>query len=139
MDTRLDNCPEHVAAVYLGFPDKIVGDLLLLRSLILTTHSDTPRAGNIVEDLRWGQPSYLTIKPVTGSTVRIGAGKCGRPAMFFHCQSRLIETFRSQYGPVFEFEGNRALIVTSTIDKVQMALADCIAQALTYKLKAPSA
>jgi len=108
LDIRLAHCPENVAAVFLNFPDTVMDDLLDLRALILATHANTARVGELVEDLRWGQPAYLTEKPVTGSTLRLGCGKSGHVAVFFHCQSRLIETFRSQYEPVFEFEGNRA-------------------------------
>jgi hypothetical protein len=49
--------------------------------------------------LKWGQPAYLTGKPKTGSTIRIDAfgGRDERYAMFFHCQSRLAESFRVLY------------------------------------------
>lgn len=135
MDKRLENCPEHVAIAFLNLPDTIIDELLELRTLIVATHSKITNVGELIEDLRWGQPSYLTAKPVTGSTIRLGVGKCGRPAVFCHCQSHLIDTFRSQYEPVFEFEGNRALILTSTVKASKAELAHCIEQALTYKLK----
>lgn len=135
MDKRLEHCPEHVATAFLNLPDSIIDEVLELRALIIATHSKTTNAGELIEDLRWGQPSYLTAKPVTGSTIRLGVEKCGRPAVFCHCQSRLIETFRSQYEPVFEFKGNRALILTSTVKSAKVELAHCIEQALKYKLK----
>lgn len=135
MNKSMATCPEHVAVAYMKYSDAVINDLLELRSLIMSTHATTEGVGELVEDLRWGQPSYLTAKPVTGSTIRLGTGKCGRCALFFHCQSRLIETFRRQYAPVFGFEGNRALIVKSTVQSAHTELSDCIRQALTYKLK----
>lgn len=114
------------------FPAEIGKALGQLRSLILFTHKKTENVGELSEVLRWGQLSYLT---PTGSMIRLGMSKSGKPAMFFHCGTSLIETYRAQYSHEFEFEGNRALVLTSSVSSTKAALAHCIEQALTYKLK----
>jgi len=114
------------------FPSDVAKVLEQVRSLILSTHKKSERVGELSEALRWGQLSYLTD---TGSMIRLGMSKSGQPAMFFHCGTSLVETYRAQYAHEFEFEGNRALVLTSSVASTKKALAHCIEQALTYKLK----
>lgn len=116
------------------FPNEVGKALTQLRSLILSTHKKTENVGELSEVLRWGQLSYLTVKPQTGSMIRLGMSKSGKPAMFFHCGTSLIETYRAQYSHEFDFEGNRAVVLTSSVSSTKAALAHCIEQALTYKL-----
>ena len=80
--------------------------------LIFAAAADLPGTGGLVETLKWGQPAYLTVKPKTGSTIRIDAfgGRDEHYAMFVHCQSRLVESFRVLYPQTFTFEGKRALL-----------------------------
>ena len=113
------------------FPREIGKALRQLRSIILSTHKNTANVGELSEVLRWGQLSYLT---PTGSMIRLGMSKTGKPAMFFHCGTSLIETYRAQYSHEFEFEGNRAVVLSSSVSSTKAALAHCIEQALTYKL-----
>lgn len=114
------------------FPNDVSKALNQLRALIFTTHKKTESVGELSEVLRWGQLSYLT---TTGSMIRLGMSKSGKPAMFFHCGTSLIETFRAQYSHEFEFEGNRAVVLTSSVNSTKAALAHCVQQALTYKLE----
>ena len=116
------------------FPSEVGKALMQLRSLILSTHKKMANVGELSEVLRWGQLSYLTVKPQTGSMIRLGMSKSGKPAMFFHCGTSLIETYRAQYSHEFEFEGNRAVVLTSSVSSTKAALAHCVEQALTYKL-----
>jgi hypothetical protein len=56
------------------------------------------------------QRSYLTTDSGSGSMVRIDSkGSGGQYAMYFHCQTDLVATFRLMYPYVFKFEGNRAI------------------------------
>ena len=109
--------------------------LLELRSLIFETAHEIAEVGQLVETLKWGQPSYLPARPRVGSTVRLGSGKApDRVALFFHCQSRLVEQFRDIYPDQFFYDGNRAIIL-SVADPVPVdALKHCISLCLTYHL-----
>ena len=136
-DQRFKNsstCPDAVHAALSRYPAKVSQQLLQLRKLVIQTHSKTASVGELVEGLRWGQPSYMTRKPETGTAIRLGMSKCGRPAMFFHCQTTLIATIRSHYLPVFDFEGNRALVLSSSLGSTKAELTHCIQLALTYKV-----
>jgi hypothetical protein len=123
-----------VAAVFRSYPKGVAAKLLALRRLILDVASATEGVGEVREALRWGQPSYLTARPRSGSTIRIDRIKSspGRYAMYFHCQTTLVETFRRHYPSTFRYEGNRAIVFDES-DRVPVgALRRCIALALTY-------
>jgi hypothetical protein len=62
---------DEVEAVFAQYPDQVRERLLALRDLIFDTASHTKGVGEIEETLKWGQPSYLTIKPKSGTTIRI--------------------------------------------------------------------
>ena len=116
-------------------PTRCANSLKELRALILEVQAADPEIGELSEVLRWGQLSYLTEQTGSGSMIRLGQSKSGKPAMFFHCGTTLIETFRAQYTHLFEFEGNRALLVSEPINDISVELKHCIHQALTYKLR----
>ena len=127
-----------VEAVFAAFPDGVRAPLSALRHLILETAVSLPRIGEIVETLKWGEPGFLPKKPRIGTTVRINAlkGSLDDYAVYFHCQTTLVESFRQLYPEQFAFEGNRALIFTVRDPLPTEALRHCIALALTYHLDA---
>ncbi len=123
-----------VQAVFDAYPADIRDRLLHLRSLILETAEATDSVGELQETLKWGQPSYLTLKPKSGSTIRIDQvkGEPGRYALYCHCQTSLIEDFRRLYPDDFRFEGKRAMLFDAADKLDEEALRHCIALALTY-------
>ncbi len=125
-----------VAAVFAAFPAATRKRLMHLRRLIFATAAATPGVGRIEETLKWGQPSYLTPETKSGATIRIGgvAGTTG-VAVFVHCQTNLIATFRALYPDELAFEGNRAIVVAADGAMPVEPLRHCIAQALTYHLR----
>ena len=123
-----------VARVFSAYPAPVRRKLLKLRALIFSTAKRTPGVGALKETLKWGQPSYVTNQTKSGSTIRLDAirSKPGAYALYFHCQTTLVETFKEKFGPLFRYEGNRALNF-STSDKIpETELRECIALALTY-------
>ncbi len=123
-----------VAEAFESYPPTIRRQLLALRELIFRTAASTPGVGELQETLKWGEPAYLTTRSKSGSTVRIGWKKA-RPteyAMYFNCQTTLVDTFRSLFPNDFRFEGNRAIVFQASQPVPADALAFCIAAALTY-------
>src|SRR5271154_4876063 len=88
-----------VAAIFDAYPAPIRTKLLALRRLILDTARATKGVGSLEETLKWGQVSYLTSESGSGSTIRIDHVKAtvGRYALYFHCQTDLVATFRELY------------------------------------------
>src|SRR5438445_2223082 len=83
-----------VEAVFRAYPDGVRKRLLALRRLIFDTAVATIGVGRIEETLKWGQPSYLTVNPRSGSTIRIDQVPPGGYALYVHCQTNLVATFR---------------------------------------------
>ncbi len=114
-------------------PQKKAG--LAVRELIFQTAIKLPQIGKLEEALKWGQPSYLTPKTKSGSTVRIGLVKnSDLLGLFFHCQTNLVETFRGFYSDELVFEGNRAIHIDPADELMVAPLEHCIGMALTYHL-----
>lgn len=83
-----------------------------------------------------GQPSYLTTETKSGSAIRMDAlqAEPGGYALYFHCQTDLVEKFRQKFGRKFCYAGNRALIFSESAQLPKAKLSECIAMALTYHL-----
>jgi hypothetical protein len=125
-----------VDAVFDAYPAPLRPKLLALRRLIFKTAKATSGVGALQETLKWGQPSYLTPQTKSGSTIRIDRVKsaANQYAIYFHCQTDLVETFRALYPTELTYGGNRC-IVFDVADKLpEAALRHCVALALTYHL-----
>jgi hypothetical protein len=125
-----------VAAVFSAYPKPLQTKLLALRRLILDTARMTKGVGAIEETLKWGQPSYLTTSTKSGSTVRIDRIKspADRYAVFFHCQTDLVATFRELY-PELNYGGNRSILLSADDKLPEAELRHCVGLALTYHLR----
>jgi uncharacterized protein DUF1801 len=123
-----------VDAVFRAYPPPLRKKLAEVRRLILDTARKTEGVGAIEETLKWGQPSFLTSQTGSGSTIRIDALKSDpeRYALYFHCQTNLLSTFRNIYPETFTYEGNRAIVLHAGEALPEKPLRHCIALALTY-------
>ena len=122
--------------IFDSYPKPVRTKLLALRKLILDTAKTTKGVGAIEEALKWGQPSYLTSESKSGTTVRIDQVKSvpGQYAVYFHCQTNLVETFRELY-PDLKYGGNRAILLDAADKLPEAELRHCVALALTYHLR----
>lgn len=121
--------------MFAAYPGPVKARLLAIRRLIFDTAKTTKGVGPLEEALRWGQPSYLTTESKSGSTVRIDQVKAeaGQVAVYFHCQTNLVETFRELY-PKLRYGGNRCILLDPGDRLPEAALRHCVALALTYHL-----
>jgi hypothetical protein len=124
-----------VDAVFNAYPKPLKAKLLALRRLIFDTAKTTRGVGALQETLKWGQPSYLTPETKSGSTIRIDQNKSAADqyAVYFHCQTDLVETFRELY-PELSYGGNRSIVLNAQDKLPEPALRHCVALALTYHL-----
>ncbi len=125
-----------VAAVFDSSPKNLHRCLMNLRQLIFDTASSIQHVGEIEETLKWGQPSYLTSKSKSGSMIRIDKLKnqTGKYALYFLCQTSLVDSFREMFGDKFVFEGTRAIHFDTNERFPANEVRKCISMALTYKL-----
>ena len=124
-----------VANAFANFPQPARDALLDLRELIFSTAEDLPDVGPLAEELRWGQPAYLTVASKSGTTLRLGMTRSGDFALFAHCQTTIISRFRDHFEDEFRFDANRAVLFRNTQDVKPMMLRGLISHALTYHLR----
>lgn len=105
--------------------------LLKLRQIIFDTAAEIGKLETFEETLKWGEPSYLC---KAGSTIRMD-WKEATPDhyyLYFHCQTKLIETFRTLYHEEFCFDANRAIVFHKADELALEPLKHCIELALDY-------
>ncbi|RUO31661.1 hypothetical protein CWE12_01295 [Aliidiomarina sedimenti] len=115
---------------FATYPAEAQTQLDAVRLLIFAVAEEND-LGAVEETLKWGEASYLV---KGGTAIRID-WKPADPAaikIYFHCQTRLIETFREIYRDEFEYEGKRAIIVPLDAAIHEGPLAHCLQMALKY-------
>lgn len=124
-----------VARVFEAYPARMRRRLLRLRRLIFDTAAGLG-IGRLDETLRWGEPAYVTTTG-SGSTIRINRRRQNpkQYAMYFHCRTSLVDTFRAAFPDTFTFEGNRAIVFDEGERVPVRELVVCISTALTYHRK----
>ncbi|MCB0776909.1 MAG: DUF1801 domain-containing protein [Chitinophagaceae bacterium] len=129
-DLRIKTDPK-AKKVFDGYPVSIRKRMDKLRMLIIDTARESEDVEDLIETLKWGEPSYLTR---TGSTIRIDWKEKSpdQYAMYFQCTSRLVPTFKIVFGKTFQYEGTRAIIFNLKERLPEAELKQCIKAGLLY-------
>lgn len=132
--------PAEVAVAFEAFPAPVRRRLLEIRGLIFRSAETLDGVGPLTEALRWGEPAYLTEATGAGSTIRLGrtGGRELDCAVFFNCQTTLVEEFRDQFADVFRYQKNRAILLDASAPLPEPPLSLCLGMALTYHLRRPA-
>lgn len=133
--TKTKLSPE-VKKVFDAYPKARRRGMIELRELVFDIAHSISVVGELEETLKWGEPAYLTTASKSGTTIRID-WKPKNPdvyAVYFSCQTNLIERFRDEYPSEFQFEGNRAIMFAVDKPLPVGPLSKCLAAALTYHL-----
>jgi len=127
-----------VASKFETYPPKIRRKLMALRRMIFDIAAVTEGVGELQETLKWGEPAYVTAETGSGSTIRIDwkKAKPKQYAMYFNCQTSLVETFRTAFPTELNYEGNRAIVFDEDEAIPVQPLELCIAASLTYHRRA---
>ncbi|MGH1487737.1 MAG: DUF1801 domain-containing protein [Cellvibrionaceae bacterium] len=118
------------------YPPHVREKLEYLRHLIFDVAKNTEGVGPIQETLKWNEPSYITAKTKSGTTIRIN-WKESRPEEFFlyvNCRTTLIDQFNSLFPDTFRYEGSRAVIFDLNKKVPEEELRICLSLALRYHL-----
>lgn len=112
-----------IQAKFSTFPVEAQRQLESVRRLIFSVAEEND-LGAGEETLKWGEASYLV---KGGSTIRIDwkPKDPGAVKVYFHCQTRLVETFREIYQDEFEYEGKRAMVIPLSARIEEEALSHC--------------
>lgn len=120
----------NIKTKFESYPKDARRQLLCVRELIFKVAQEN-NLGEVEESLKWGEASYLV---KGGSTIRIDwkPKDPGVIKVYFHCQTRLIETFKEIYTNEFVYEGKRAIVIPLDIRLETVPLDHCIGLALQY-------
>ena len=119
-----------VAGKFATYPEPIRAKLAAVRDCIYAV-AHQQQLGDVSETLKWGEPSYQV---TGGSPIRLGcsAKQPEQLALYCHCQTSLIATFKELYPTEFCFVGNREMRLPLDSPIPNPALEHCIELALTY-------
>jgi len=120
-----------IQAKFASYPQHAQQQLERVRELILAIAAEHT-LGGVEETLKWNEASF-SVKG--GSPIRID-WKAKQPnaiKVFFHCQTRLVATFREIYRDAFVYEDNRAVVIPLDADIEQTPLRHCLLLALQYQ------
>jgi hypothetical protein len=129
-DLKIQTNPD-VELVFNNYPDSVRSKMFALRKLVLDTAKEIDGITKLEENLKWGEPSYLT---KNGSTLKMDR-KAKNPeqyALYFKCTSRLVETFRLVFNNTLKYEGNRAIVFQLDDEIPTDIIKKCIKSTLTY-------
>lgn len=134
MMTQRPILDDEVAAAFAAFASPQRQTLLDLRRIILDTAATNPLIGPIDESLKWGEPAYRPVRNRVGTTLRLGVSPKSPQAcaIFVHCKTSLMATFRDLYPDDFAFEGERALVLPAGSPIPVEAVSHCVSLTLTY-------
>lgn len=121
---------------FSAYPDHVRPKMEFLREIILDVAANTGGVGQLEETLKWGEPSYLTTKTKSGTTIRIDwkAKSPEQYAMYVNCKTTLVDSYRSLFPNTFTYEGDRAVIFGLDEKLAEDELRLCIQMALRYHL-----
>lgn len=113
------------------YPTVMQGKITFLYELVIETAQQMQELNKLHITLKWGQISFISD---IGSTLRIDTNpkQPDEYAMYFHCQTRLIDTFRLLFENELTFEGNRAIVLKVNDELPVIPLKECIKTALRY-------
>ena len=124
---------------FARFESDTQAELLKIRDLILDVARSNDVIRELEETLKWGEPSYLTPKSKSGSTLRLGQTKTDqKPALYVNCQTTLVDEIRELYPDTFSYEGTRGIVLKTPAEDVRQELEHTIALVLTYHARKKS-
>ena len=110
--------------------------LQALTNLVRRTGGSLPpvvSSGGLVETTKWGQVSFLPARARIGTTVRVDQHDEQHVALYVHCQTNLVDTFRAMF-PELSYSGNRAVLFEISKPLPENEIKVCVEAALLYHL-----
>lgn len=127
---------KQVEAAFSSQPEPFRSRLLELRDLAFdvaeSPRPEGPQTAPLTESLKWGEPSYVPAKPRIGSPIRISRHDDQHVALYFNCNTLLVEQFRTRFGEELAYSGNRAVVLDVSAEFPRRILRECLLAAMTY-------
>ena len=115
----------------ISYPAPVQSHMQALRDAVYRVAAQHADVGPVTEAIKWGEHAFLAPH---ASAVRLAwsSAKPTRYALHFHCQTRLVETFRELHGDQLMLEGRRAMVFALGVPAPMDRVEHCLYLALTY-------
>ncbi len=125
-----------IAKKLATYPKPLAQRLSQVRTLVQEIATTTQSIGTLEESLKWGQMSFATVCPKTGTPIRIdGNMNTATYSIYVPCSTSLIEDFRNLHPDMFDYHGNREIRLNLDEPMPEQELTLFITAALRYYLK----
>ena len=125
---------KNVESLFLSYEENCRNRLMEIREIIFDISKKNKIIGELSEEIRWGQATYITKETKSGSSVRLRIFGNNKIAIFFHCKTILVSRFRALYSNKLAFSKNRAIILDPKQELEVDTISHCIFMSLTYNL-----
>lgn len=122
---------EEVSSYYFNLTPVMFDKFMEIRNWIYELSEKDPRIGEIDECLKWGEPSFLTPKTISGSTVRIAKVNEVEFALYFNCKTTIAKEIAVEF-PDWNCDGRRAVYFSVSKKLSKAKLTTCLKKALLY-------
>lgn len=110
--------------------------LISVRTLILQCANQNSAIGEIEESLKWGQLSFATRAPKSGTPLRLGGNDDQQTySLYVPCSTSLIAEFQEIHPEMFSYHGTREIRLGLDKDLPKPELTLFITAALSYYVK----
>lgn len=122
---------EPLTSYYFNLTPVMLDKVMEIRNWIYEISQSNDQIGEIEECLKWGQPSFLTPKTKSGSTIRIGKVNDSEYALYFNCKTTIAQEIAIEF-PELKCDGKRALYfaIDQKLSKTKVIV--CLKKALLY-------
>lgn len=95
--------------IFLGYAEPLRSTLLEIREMIFTQAVlfNIP----ITETIHWWQPSYIPVAKNTGKTIRIDKFGDTQVALFFNCNTTIVQDIKNRFADQVQCSKNRAIVL----------------------------
>lgn len=134
--TKADFDNPNIKSIFDNFEPMVRSATLQVRDWVFEIAASDSEIGSITEDLKWGEPAYLTNQTNSGTTLRINQKK-NTPnlfAIYVNCKTDLVENFKNIF-PKLKYEGTRAIVVDASFPLPENEIKTIISMVLRYKLR----
>ncbi|WP_208721788.1 hypothetical protein [Leptospira mtsangambouensis] len=122
---------EEITSYYFNLTPAMLEKFMEIRNWIYELSHADEKIGEIAECLKWGEPSFLTPKTKSGSTIRMAKVNELEFALYFNCKTTIAKEIAIEF-PEWNCDGKRALYfsVSQKISKSKLII--CLKKALLY-------
>ncbi|PKA24535.1 hypothetical protein [Leptospira meyeri] len=122
---------EEVSSYYFNLTPVMFDKFMEIRTWIYELSESDERIGEIEECLKWAEPSFLTPKTKSGSTIRIGKVDDSEFSLYFNCKTTIAKEIAIEF-PELNCDGRRALYFKTNQKLSKTKLIVCLKKALLY-------